>query len=465
MPTKSDIINAVNNLNLFLKIPDLEGVSVEKKTNGSPLFYTGGYNMVFKLNKGSKKWAFRVWHINLKNLKERFQKISLYITEQKLPFFADFIYDENGILVNGEFIDTIRMEWTEGSLLKDYIEKHLHNKQVLIQLAESFYKMCKILHEHQISHGDLQQGNIIIDKNNNIRLIDYDSICVPSIEGENELVTGLKGFQHPSRLKYAHIASLKADYFSELIIYLSIIAIAYNPSLWETYNIKESDVLLFENDDFEDIKKSSIYKDLSNHNIQEINNLLDILTEYLNEPSYLDLKPIETYLDPPIIIKFSVDKAFVITGQKATLFWDIENACEVTIDNGIGRVTNKGEMTIFPNQNTIYKIIAKGYKEEIYGETSISIFPTPIIKSILLPIPEFESRINLDYSIFIDKPKLDISIKTPHFNFTIPSRLIQKIELRTISPFYENKLSKFSLSKILKSINKYVRNRSNKSEN
>jgi serine/threonine protein kinase len=301
MPNKSDIINTVNNLDTFLKVNELKGAIVKKQTNGQPFFFTGGFNMVFQLEKQSKKWAFRVWYISLQNLKERFQKISQYLTKQKLSYFADFIYDEKGLLVNGELVDTIHMEWLDGLLLKDYIEQNLQDKQKLLNLAESFLTMCKELHKCKISHGDLQHGNIIIDKSDKIKLIDYDSICVPDIEGQEELVTGLKGYQHPSRIKSKNKTSLKADYFSELIVYLSIIAISEKPYLWNDYKVEESDVLLFSDDDFENFSQSKIYKELSNGFSDNVNDLLKILTKYLSKLSYLDLEPSESYLTPPKI--------------------------------------------------------------------------------------------------------------------------------------------------------------------
>jgi serine/threonine protein kinase len=304
MPNKNDIIIAVKNSDKFLKIPELREAAVKLKSDGSPYFITGGFTMVFQLEKNSKKWAFRVWHIQgMKNLKERFRKISQHLSTQKLPYFADFIYDEKGLLVNGELVDTIRMEWLNGDLLKDYIEKNLKDKDKLQKLAVNFLKMCEDLHEHKISHGDLQHGNILIDNQDNIRLIDYDSVCVPSIETQEELVTGLKGFQHPSRYAGNTKTSLKTDYFSELVIYLSLLALAQKPQLWDTYKVKTTEVLLFNEEDFKNIKQSAIYSDLKKLNSSSINNLLLVLETYLNEKSYLKLQPYRTNSDIFIVEK------------------------------------------------------------------------------------------------------------------------------------------------------------------
>jgi serine/threonine protein kinase len=290
MANKQDIITAIKNLDLFLKIPELKGAKPRLNNNGSPFAFAGGFNMVFQLVHNAKKWAFRVWHVPMGENKDRYVAISKYLKNSKLLYFADFIYDENGLLVNGDLTDTIRMEWLNGILLKDYIEKHLNDKEKLESLANDFLEMTKTLRKAKISHGDLQEGNILIDDSGKIRLVDYDSICIPEIEGQKELVTGLKGYQHPSRFKNSK-ASLKADSFSELIIYLSILGIALKPELWEKYQVKDTCYLLFSETDFENIETSKIYSDLNGLS-PLIDSLLTILKEYLLCAHYLDLKPI-----------------------------------------------------------------------------------------------------------------------------------------------------------------------------
>ena len=299
MPRKDDIINAIRNSHIFLKVPELQGATVKLNSYGFPFVYSGGFNMVFHLTKNLKKWAFRVWHIGFQQQKDRFQIISKYLEQQKLSYFADFIYDEKGLLVNGEFVDTIRMEWFEYDLLKDYIEKNLNNKQKLKELANNFMVMCEDLHKHKISHGDLQHGNILVDNYGNIKLIDYDSVCVPDIQGTDELVKGLKGYQHPSRIITVNKASLKTDYFSELIIYLSLCGFVENPQLWNNFNVRNTEVLLFSHVDFANFQQSDIYRELYYINSSKIKDLLSICNDYLSKSSYLDIEPFQSIKDPP----------------------------------------------------------------------------------------------------------------------------------------------------------------------
>lgn len=452
MPNTQDIITAVKNLDIFLKIPELKGAKPRLNSNGSPFVFTGGFNMVFQLVHNAKKWAFRVWHVPMGENQERYLAISKYLTNSKLPYFADFIYDEKGLLVNGELTDTIRMEWLEGILLKDYIEKHLNDKAKLEKLANDFLEMSKMLRENKISHGDLQEGNLLVDDSGKIRLVDYDSICIPEIEGQSELVTGLKGYQHPSRFKNSK-ASLKADYFSELIIYLSILGLSVKPDLWGKYQVKDTCYLLFTEIDFENIESSQIYNDLKGSSLL-VDKLLIVLKKFTDETNYLNLRPFENYFIPPKIIYFKSDRTSIISGVEVTLNWKVEGADDIEISEGIGKVKESDSITVKPNSDRNYKIIATNKFGVDEQQIHISTFPTPVLETLKIPMPEFTSIVNLN-PIQISSPKIDVSI---NFDSLISPRPIfreQSNELRTLKPQHKPK-NELNLSSIYESIRRKI---------
>lgn len=427
MASKQDILTSIKNLNLFLKVPELKGASARINKNGNPFAFVGGFNMVFQITHNLKKWAFRVWHVPMGENKERYLKISNYLIQKDLPYFAEFIYDEKGILVNGELLDTIRMEWLDGILLKDYLEINLDQAKVLNTLADNFLKMCQDLHENKISHGDLQEGNILIDKVGNIKLVDYDSICIPEIEGQQELVTGLKGYQHPSRFKGGK-TSLNADYFSELIIYISIKAIAENPELWSKYQIKDTQYLLFSENDFEDFENSIVYNDLQELSPQ-IKKLLSVLNDYLKIPFFTDLKPFITFLQPPTIKLFESNKEVLIQGSEINISWEVDNALEVSINNGINGVESKGSISIKPKDNLEFTLTAKGYNESVSKKIELRVFPTPLIKSIQVPIPIFEKTTNLKLTL-PQFPNIELGINnfSSSLNLNLDTSVMKTVE-------------------------------------
>lgn len=388
-----NIITSVKNLEKFLKVPELQGAVAIKKANGQPFCYTGGFNMVFKLEHQGRKWAFRVWHTPYGE-KERFQAISNYLNSKKLPYFGEFFYDPKGLLVNGVLHDTIRMEWVDGQLLKDYIKENLYDKEKLLDFAEKFLQMVKTLHRNKISHGDLQHGNILIDSNNNISLIDYDSVCVPEMEGQEEVVSGLKGYQHPSRFE-SKKSSLVTDYFSELIIYLSVLAIIENPDLWEKYRLEESEYLLFSENDFLNLKSSEIYKDLQNLSPM-IKDLLFVLDVYVRNTNYLTIRPIDEYsflelnqkvkneilsfelnTPRPVMIQFLTSKIVVLEGDEIELNWKVKNASKVYL------LENEQEVNAFKNndlESISEKIVSSrgGVRKKMSKTTLFSLYCIPI---------------------------------------------------------------------------------------
>ncbi|WP_070108814.1 AarF/UbiB family protein [Microcystis aeruginosa] len=57
------------------------------------------------------------------------------------------------------------MEWVDGISFKDFISNNINNPTSIRNFAEKFLEMVKIFHQNNISHGDLQHGNIIVRKN------------------------------------------------------------------------------------------------------------------------------------------------------------------------------------------------------------------------------------------------------------------------------------------------------------
>ena len=192
------------------------------------------------------------------------------------------------------------MDWVEAATLKEYISQHLHEKDTLLQLANSFRKMVDDLHKNNISHGDLQHGNILVHEDGSLTLVDYDSMYVPDLAGQPDNVHGLHGYQHPARFSNK-IVSPKADYFSELVIYLSILALAEDPNLWTDLQMEDSDTMIFSSQDVKDVDSfdnSTIVKRIMD--FPSLKYLLKNMRCELLKPSIKELSPLEENLKSPI---------------------------------------------------------------------------------------------------------------------------------------------------------------------
>ena len=137
-----------------------------------------------------------------------------------------------------------------------------------------------------------------------IKLIDYDSLYIPCKEFENKIeeIKGLPDYQHPCRMQNKY-ANSKVDYFSELIIYLSLTALVENPNLWNKYNIANKDYsLLFDQSDYSDLRSSAIYSDLNTLS-EEVRSLLAVLEKYLSCNDINKLNPFdeEAQIKSPLI--------------------------------------------------------------------------------------------------------------------------------------------------------------------
>ena len=330
MPTIPSIRTSVENKEVLVLDEHAKKGTFRRDARGRLIAYAGGFSVVFPYDlPDGTKWAFRCWHSDISNTQKRYETISEAIQKAHLAFLCDFDYIEKGINVEGIIYPTTRMRWIEGITIKEYICKYRQSKDKLIALAENFLAMTRSLHEQSLAHGDLQHGNILVTNDHQLYLVDYDSFYCPKLKGEEDTVTGLPDYQHPARKSNKSISE-KLDYFSELIIYLSILSIAEAPSLVEKYKVEDADRLLFAKEDFDDITKSQIYKDIQSLG-KQFQELLDVLEEYLKCNSIDELLPFDIFLlEKRILFTSSVTKA--VRNKQSVIFnWLVPFDANVTL--------------------------------------------------------------------------------------------------------------------------------------
>lgn len=274
----------------FIKAAQLSNGSPEM--NGfRPVMHTGGFCAVFPYKAKGKKYAVRCWHAHLDGVQERTRKIAEFLSNSNLPYFVDFQYINEGIATSKGVMPIVIMDWVEAKPLKKYLVGVINNSKALDDLATNFLSMVKDLHNNGISHGDLQHGNILVKNDGNIVLVDYDSMFVPSLTGYSNEITGLWGYQHPARFSTKKVSS-KADYFSELIIYTSIKALAKYPYLWEQLQMADTDTLIFSKEDIESKGTSNIFHEISQD--PYLKQLVEAISSELSYSSIENLHPLES---------------------------------------------------------------------------------------------------------------------------------------------------------------------------
>ena len=310
LPTRDAICKALEDSRNILD-PKLAGYNTIDGIMG-PEFYPGGFCLVFPVINGSDKYAFRVWYTEIDGIQDRLAKISAFLAAHKSKYFVEFDFVPNGLRVDSDDsvqdIPSVRMKWVDGKNLSTYLEYIINEsgcdeatiKRCISRLAENFLLMVQELHRMNVSHGDLQHGNILVDDNQEIVLVDYDSVYVPTFNGELQITSGMSAYQHPCRKKGQVIASARDDFFSERIIYLSLLALAEEPSLWNTLKDDEGEKdeysLLLTDKDIENFTNCSLYSTFSRMKNPRILVLLKDLTDSLQAGGITNLIPIEELL-------------------------------------------------------------------------------------------------------------------------------------------------------------------------
>ena len=252
--------------------------------------YSGGFCVVFPYQTSTKKYAVRCWHAEVSDAKRRTQIIAEALKKSNLPYFVGFDFFEDGIMTSQGMQPIVVMDWVEAKSLKRYIAEHITESNTINEIAENFKKMVADLHANHFSHGDLQHGNIMVKDDRSLVLVDYDSMFVPDLKGMPDEIKGLVGYQHEGRWKNKEVSE-KSDYFSELVIYISLKALAKMPDLWNDLNMEDTETLLFSGEDIQSHGSSTIFRVLKTDS--ELAPLVDKLCEFMSKPTIDELSPLE----------------------------------------------------------------------------------------------------------------------------------------------------------------------------
>lgn len=257
-PTPQDYQEALQNPGLALADPELNAGRVELDPLGLPKPRTGGFASVYRVHCGQRDWAVRCFLRDFRDQQERYAAISDHLGRVRLPYTVDFTFLSQGILVRGQWYPILKMEWVEGERLDRYIERHLRNPSALLSLARRWIDMVKMLQQARVAHGDLQHGNVLVVQGD-LRLIDYDGMFVPSLDGHVSHEVGHRNYQHPQRTDFDFGPWL--DNFSAWVVYISLIALSVGPELWKRFGGGD-ECLLFRRQDFEQPDNSNILRAL-----------------------------------------------------------------------------------------------------------------------------------------------------------------------------------------------------------
>ena len=234
---------------------------------GQPRPRSGNFATVYRANlPDGNALAIKVFNRPADERRERYRAISDYLEQQQQPALVRFEYDDRGIrsASDGKLYPLVAMDWVEGATLFDWARARAFagDTAALATAAEAWLDLTRELAAAEIVHGDLQHGNVMVAPDGRIRLVDYDGMAVPSLMGRTNPEVGLPPYQHPGRNPQTLIFP-GLDNFSALVIYVALRALAVDPRLWDRHvEARDSDKLLFQEQDFSEPQASELYQEL-----------------------------------------------------------------------------------------------------------------------------------------------------------------------------------------------------------
>jgi hypothetical protein len=165
------------------------------------------------------------------------------------------------------------------------------NAAALTTLAAKWRALVALLQSSEFAHGDLQHGNVMVDQQGRLRLVDFDGVWIPQLANQSPPTEfGHPNYQHPLQ----HVWDRWLDTFSALVVYLSLIALGKDPGLWlALYNSKN---LLFAKNDFFAPFKTEAWKQLAAMGDPQVDELVRRLQECC-DPDWVSNKSLEMTLD------------------------------------------------------------------------------------------------------------------------------------------------------------------------
>ena len=280
-PGITDFSEAVQNPRLCFTGTEFEGGTVSVNQRGTPLVFSGAFACVYPVSVGGQTFAVRCFTREVKDQQDRYNELSDYLMNVLPPSFVQFEFVERGINLRGSWYPIVKMEWVTGESLSSFVGARVNDPATLRRAAAQWRGgPTASLRGLGIAHNDLQHGNVMVQADGRIRLVDYDGMFLPRFRGERSPELGHKNFQHPLRTTDDYDAYV--DNFPSVVVYLSLIALASDPSLWDTFY--NDDNLIFTRTDYGDPGKSALFDRLKKSSDQSVSRLAERLEEYCALP-------------------------------------------------------------------------------------------------------------------------------------------------------------------------------------
>jgi eukaryotic-like serine/threonine-protein kinase len=248
MPTAEDYIRAVQNPQLAFRQPRLKQARFDvHPLLGIPMPASGTTAIVFKATVDGQSQALRFLTRPDAASQHRYTALNHYFTERDLTRdVATSQWIDDAITVNGRPWPMLQMQWVEGQTLNNYVEDLVEAEDTasILSLAAAWRELVRRIQAARFAHGDLQHGNVLVEGDGTLRLVDFDSAWIEPFAGAAPPPeSGHRNYQRVDRPWGPWM-----DTFPGLVVYLSLLALGRSTKAWEHLHTGEN--LLFSGQDF-----------------------------------------------------------------------------------------------------------------------------------------------------------------------------------------------------------------------
>jgi hypothetical protein len=255
LPAADAYLQAIQHPSVAFADPELRQVRPEVGPLGLPRAISGNSAVVFPVRGVGGRSGVRCFTRLPPDLARRYEAISRHLAAHPLPYLVAFRFLPQGIRVGPEWFPVVHMAWVQGEHLDRFVAHHLRDPGALQALADAWARMLADLEGAGIAHGDLQHGNVLVRGGLPV-LVDYDGMFVPELRGLPAPELGHPSYQHPARTPRDF--DLGLDRFAGWVVWVTLLALAEEPRLWEELRGGEEG-LLFHRRDFEDPDGSPVF--------------------------------------------------------------------------------------------------------------------------------------------------------------------------------------------------------------
>lgn len=270
-PTREEYDHAVMSWRQTTRDPDLVSGELATVMGTDPRRFGGAglYVTVYRIGD----WAVRCFCSDVgsacdppSDIVDRYRAIACFVAEQQaaIPALLPVTVVERGLFVAGAWRPVVKSPWVTDALrLGAFVAEHRGNARLLAALAGSWRRLVSDLEDAPMAHGDLDLTNVLVREEAGagrptLRLIDYDDMWIPALDGRAQTECGHEAFQHPAFFRpIPHPDPANRPYgpqmdrFAALVIYLSLLALSLDPRLYADLGASEEDRLLFSRADYE----------------------------------------------------------------------------------------------------------------------------------------------------------------------------------------------------------------------